>query len=84
MHNIKTSPIKHVAQRERECCKQMKKKRESGQEIDGIVSGTGSASLSSGILSLLYQHSGCVLQKGGLTHPGAQPKGQRILGGYAC
>lgn len=43
MHNIKTSPIKHVAQRERECCKQMKKKRESGQEIDGIVSGTGSA-----------------------------------------
>lgn len=42
------------------------------------------ASLSSGISLLLYQHSGCVLQEGGLTHPSAQPKGQRILGGYAC
>lgn len=84
MHKIKTNPIECVAQREN--CKQMIRKGRVGQERDGIVSGggSGSACLSSGVSSLLYQHCGCVLQEGGPTHPGAQPEGQRILGGYAC
>lgn len=47
-----------------------------------LVVSRSCASLSPRTSSLLYQHSGCVLQEGGLTS--AQPKGQRILGGYAC
>lgn len=59
------------------------KEKGEGQEKDGIVSGSVHVFLQ-GLSSLLYQHCGCVLQEGGSTHPGAQPKGQRILGGYAC
>lgn len=64
--------------------KQTNEKRKGGREMALLVVESGCECVSSGMSLLLYQHCGCVLQEGGPTHPGAQPEGQRILGGYAC
>lgn len=83
MHDMKTSPVWDVEEREKGGRKEMIGVAEWGGEMALVVS-RPCARLSPKTSSLLYQHSGCVLQEGGLTHPGAKPKGQRILGGNAC
>lgn len=82
LETTRTSPIKHVAQKEQITCKWMEgqTEREWGRKAASV----SERDILHRMPSVLYQHSGRVLQEGGPTYSRAQPQGKGILRGYAC